>query len=75
MRGKKRKGADEPKQPKPKVPRHKPKGKPSACDKVATPSKASCPGQGVPSIGLQKAARPSTQGPGPAACGTVACVH
>ncbi|GFH24814.1 hypothetical protein HaLaN_22675, partial [Haematococcus lacustris] len=37
MKGKKRKGADEPRQPKPKV---------------ATPSKASCPGQGVPSIGL-----------------------
>ncbi|KAJ9530475.1 hypothetical protein QJQ45_012450 [Haematococcus lacustris] len=33
MRGKKRKGADEPKQPKPKVPEHKPKGKPSARDK------------------------------------------
>ncbi|GFH28158.1 hypothetical protein HaLaN_26600 [Haematococcus lacustris] len=41
---------------------------------VATPSKASCQGQGVPRIGLQEAARPSTQGPSPAACSTVACV-
>ncbi|GFH08370.1 hypothetical protein HaLaN_03317 [Haematococcus lacustris] len=50
-------------------------GVPTGAVQVGTPSKASCQGQGVPSIGLQEAARPSTQGPGPAACSTVACVH
>ncbi|KAJ9506592.1 hypothetical protein QJQ45_004028 [Haematococcus lacustris] len=34
MKGKKRKGADEPKQPKLKVSKPKPKRKPGACDKV-----------------------------------------
>ncbi|GFH27619.1 hypothetical protein HaLaN_25975, partial [Haematococcus lacustris] len=40
---------------------------PTGAVQVATPSKASCQGQGIPSIGLQEAARPSTQGPSPAA--------
>ncbi|GFH08606.1 hypothetical protein HaLaN_03592, partial [Haematococcus lacustris] len=48
---------------------------PTGAVQVATPRKASTQGQGVPSIGVQEAARPSTQGPSPAACSTVACVH
>ncbi|GFH28961.1 hypothetical protein HaLaN_27539 [Haematococcus lacustris] len=48
---------------------------PTGAVQVGTPSKASCPGQGVPSIGFQEEARPSTQGSSPAACSTVACVH
>ncbi|GFH15576.1 hypothetical protein HaLaN_11825 [Haematococcus lacustris] len=42
---------------------------------VATPSKASCQGQGAPYIGFHEAARLSTQGPSPAACSSVVCVH
>ncbi|GFH07313.1 hypothetical protein HaLaN_02096 [Haematococcus lacustris] len=42
---------------------------------VATPSKASRQAQGVPSVGLQEAARLSPQGPSPAARSTVARVH
>ncbi|GFH12437.1 hypothetical protein HaLaN_08129 [Haematococcus lacustris] len=48
---------------------------PTGAVQVATPRSGSCQGQGVPSIGLQKVARPSTHGPGPAACSTLACVH
>ncbi|KAJ9509716.1 hypothetical protein QJQ45_011287 [Haematococcus lacustris] len=40
---------------------------------VAMPDKGTGPGQKVPSNGLQGAAGSSTQGPGPAACGTVIC--
>ncbi|GFH29786.1 hypothetical protein HaLaN_28509, partial [Haematococcus lacustris] len=39
------------------------------------PRSGFCQWQGIPSIGLQEAARPRPQGPSPAACSTVACVH
>ncbi|KAJ9507136.1 hypothetical protein QJQ45_004867 [Haematococcus lacustris] len=45
---------------------------PTGAVPVAKPTKAFCQGQGIPSIGLQEAARPSTQGPSPSACSTVA---
>ncbi|KAJ9510439.1 hypothetical protein QJQ45_015915 [Haematococcus lacustris] len=48
---------------------------PTGAVQVATPRKASGPGQGIPSTGLQDAERASPQGPSPAASSTVARVH